>query len=125
MTSPAVAGTMGPMASLLIIDDHDRFRTFARDLLETQGFDVVGEASTGTAGIAEAARLRPDVVLLDVMLPDVDGFTICAAVPGAPIVVMTSSHDVSTFREHLERSRARGFIAKTDLSGESFIALLR
>ena len=113
--------------TLLIVDDHDGFRDFARALLEAQGFDVVGEASSGSAAIAAALTLRPDVVLLDVMLPDLDGFAVCEqllADAGGPEVVMTSSHDASTFRENLERSRARGFIAKTDLSGPALAALL-
>lgn len=111
---------------MLIVDDHDGFRTFARDLLEAQGFDVVGEASTGSVGIEAAANLRPDVVLLDVMLPDVDGFTVCERITdsGAADVVLTSSHDVSTFRLNLERSRARGFISKSELSGPALAALL-
>ena len=65
---------IGP--TLLIVDDHDSFRAIARALLEADGFDVVGEASTGRAGSA-AAELHPDVVLLDVMLPDLDGFAVC------------------------------------------------
>jgi two-component system response regulator FimZ (fimbrial Z protein) len=116
---------MGP--TLLIVDDHDSFRAFARDLLAAGGFDVVGEASTAEAGIAAAAVLQPDVVLLDVMLPDVDGFAACERItadPNGPQVVLTSSHDVSTFRQPLERSRARGFIAKSEISGRALAALL-
>jgi DNA-binding NarL/FixJ family response regulator len=118
---------MNSATTLLIVDDHDGFRTFARDLLGEQGFDVVGEAATGSAAIAAAASLRPDVVLLDVMLPDLDGFAVCDQIKkdsGGPDVVMTSSHDVSTFRQSLERSRARGFIAKSELSGPALTALL-
>ena len=114
-------------ATLLIVDDHDGFRAFARALLEAEGFDVVGEASTGLAGIAAAAQLQPDVVLLDVMLPDLDGFAVCermTADDDAPEVVLTSSHDVSNYRQSLERSRARGFIPKGELSGSALAALL-
>jgi DNA-binding NarL/FixJ family response regulator len=113
--------------TLLIVDDHDGFRTFARDLLQAQGFDVVGEASAGSTAITAVTALRPDVVLLDVMLPDIDGFAVCEQImadSGGPDVVMTSSHDISSFRENLERSRARGFIAKSELSGPALAALL-
>lgn len=118
---------MDSATTLLIVDDHDGFRTFARDLLQEQGFDVVGEASTGSAGIRAAANLQPDVVLLDVMLPDLDGFAVCEQImadTGGPHVVMTSSHDISSFRQSLQHSRARGFIAKSELSGPALVALL-
>jgi two-component system nitrate/nitrite response regulator NarL len=128
MTKPAAPGTMHPMgATLLIVDDHDDFRAFARALLEAEGFDVVGEASSGQAGISAVVELRPQVVLLDVMLPDVDGFAVCEQIttrPDAPEVVLTSSHAVGTFRHSLERSTARGFITKSDLSGPALTALL-
>ena len=62
--------------TVLIVDDHPSFRASARVLLEAEGFDVIGEAADGTSGIAEAKRLRPDLVLLDVQLPDIDGFEV-------------------------------------------------
>ena len=65
--------------TVLIVDDHPSFRASARVLLEAEGFDVIGEAADGTSGIAEARRLRPDLVLLDVQLPDIDGFDVAAA----------------------------------------------
>lgn len=111
--------------TVLIVDDHDGFRAFVRELLEAQGFDVIGEAATGSAGIAAAATLRPDVVLVDVMLPDLDGFSVCERITdsGAADVVLTSSRDFSTVR-NLERSGARGFIPKSELSGSTLAALL-
>jgi DNA-binding NarL/FixJ family response regulator len=128
MTLAATADTIGAIGTtLLIVDDHARFRAFARALLEADGFEVVGEAETGHDAIRAATELRPDVVLLDVMLPDVDGFGVCDAITtahGSPQVVLTSSRDASNYRESLERSRARGFIAKTDLSGAAVSALL-
>jgi DNA-binding NarL/FixJ family response regulator len=120
--------TMPPMgATLLIVDDHDGFRRFARAVLEAEGFDVVGEASTGFAGITAAAELRPDVVLLDVMLPDLDGFAVCERMTIDDValdVVLMSSRDVSNYRQSLERSKARGFIPKGELSGAAVTALL-
>ena len=114
-------------ATLLIVDDHDSFRAFARAVLEADGFDVVGEANTGQAGITAAAELHPDVVLLDVMLPDLDGFAVCERMTiddDGPDVVLTSSRDVSNYRQSLERSRARGFIPKGELSGAALATLI-
>ncbi len=64
--------------TVLIVDDHPSFRASARVLLEAEGFDVIGEAADGTSGIEEASRLRPDLVLLDVQLPDIDGFDVAS-----------------------------------------------
>ena len=111
----------------MIVDDHAGFRAFARALFDAEGFDVVGEADDGESAIAAARTLDPDIVLLDVALPDVDGFTVCdrlTAGAGGPAIVMTSSRDVSSFRRRLEGSRARGFIAKSDLSARSVAELV-
>ena len=62
--------------TVLIVDDHDGFRDSARALLEAEGFAVVGDAADGATAVAAVERLRPDVVLVDVQLPDVDGFTV-------------------------------------------------
>jgi DNA-binding NarL/FixJ family response regulator len=106
--------------TLLIVDDHAGFREFARALFEAEGFVVVGEAENGESALLAAGRLNPDVVLLDVALPDLDGFTVCERLArdgDRPAIVMTSSRDIASHRGALERSRARGFIAKADLSG--------
>jgi DNA-binding NarL/FixJ family response regulator len=113
-------------ATVLIVDDHAGFRSFARALLEAEGFDVVGEAVDGASALATARALAPELVLLDVALPDMDGFAVCDALlrDGAgPAVILTSSRDVSSYRRRLERSRARGFIPKSELSGPSLAAL--
>jgi len=107
---------------LLIVDDHAGFRSFARALLEAEGYDVVGEAEDGESALLAAKALRPQVVLLDVVLPDIDGFLVCDVLSedaDGPAIVMTSSRGVSSYRRRLERSNARGFIAKSDLSGRS------
>lgn len=113
-------------ATVLIVDDHAGFRSFARAMLEADGFDVVGEATDGAAALAAARALAPEIVLLDVALPDMNGFAVCEALlddgPG-PAVVLTSSRDVSAYRSRLQRSRARGFIPKHELSGRA-LALL-
>lgn len=112
--------------SLLIVDDHAGFRSFARALFESEGFDVVGEAPDGASALAAARRLNPEIVLLDVNLPDQDGFSVCeelTAGEDGPAIVMTSSRDISSYRRRLEHSRARGFIAKVDLSGPALAEL--
>src|SRR3954462_12704252 len=97
--------------SVLIVDDHPSFRASARVLLEAEGFDVIGEAADGASGIAEARRLHPDLVLLHVQPPGIDG------VDGAsrrsngagPGIVLVSSRDSSDFGPLVARSGARGF----------------
>src|SRR5215218_9739703 len=112
--------------TVLIVDDHAGFRSFARALLVAEGFDVVGEATDGASALAMARSLAPELVLLDVALPDTDGFAVCDALledgPG-PAVVLTSSRDASAYRRKLERSQARGFIPKSELSGPALAAL--
>jgi DNA-binding NarL/FixJ family response regulator len=114
--------------SVLIVDDHSGFRAGARALLEADGFDVVGEAADGRSAIERARELRPDVVLLDVQLPGMDGFAVAellAAEPTAPVVVLVSSRSPGTFRARLADSPARGFITKAEFSGESLNLVLR
>ena len=112
---------------ILIVDDHPSFRASARVVLESEGFDVVGEAVDGASALTECCRLRPEVVLLDVQLPDTDGFDVCAqiiAYDGAPTVIMTSSRDGSDFGSLVSTSGARGFVPKAELSGERVQELL-
>ena len=99
----------------------------ARALLESEGFDVVGEAEDGAAAIEAARELHPDVVLLDVQLPDVDGFEVAAALTkngSSPAIIMTSSRDACDFGSLVANSGARGFIPKAELSAEAVSALL-
>ena len=113
-------------ATVLIVDDHAGFRSLVRALLEAEGFAVVGEAPDGESAVELARALAPELVLLDVALPDMDGFAVCAALledGSGPAVVLTSSRDVSAYRRRLERSRARGFIPKSELSGRALAAL--
>jgi DNA-binding NarL/FixJ family response regulator len=113
--------------TVLIVDDHPTFRATARMLLEAEGYDVVGEAPDGTSAIACAAQLHPDLVLLDVNLPDLDGFSVAqriTAAPDAPAVVLVSSRDPSDFGPLVRISGARGFIAKGELSGAAIAELL-
>jgi DNA-binding NarL/FixJ family response regulator len=113
--------------SVLVVDDHGDFRRSSRALLEADGFRVVGEAADAEQAIVQVRRLRPDVVLLDVMLPDLDGFAVAdaiSALPNPPAVVLISSREASVYRTRLAATRARGFLAKSELSGAALADLL-
>jgi len=113
--------------TVVIVDDHAGFRSSARALLEAEGFDVVGEAGDGASGLAAVGLLRPRVVLLDIQLPDIDGFEIAERLAGAgdpPAVVLVSTRGISAYRRRLARSPARGFISKSELSGSALSALV-
>jgi len=117
-----------PVTTVLIVDDHPSFRASARALLQAEGFEVVGEAADGAEALRAAEELRPDVVLLDVQLPDIDGFEVAAELARrngrAPAVVLTSSRDGSDFGPLVTQSGARGFVPKADLSAAALVALL-
>ena len=105
---------------MLIVDDHATFRSFARQVLVADGFVVVGEAADGAAAIAVVAELRPDVVLLDVQLPDMDGFAVAevlAAQDNPPAVLLVSSRSRDDYGTLVDASSTAGFIAKATLSG--------
>ena len=113
--------------TVLIVDDHPSFRASARMLLEAEGFEVVGEAPDGRTAIQAVDELRPQMVLLDVQLPDIDGFEVAARISAngsAPAVVLTSSRDVDDLGPLGERTNVRGFIPKSELSGAALEALL-
>ena len=113
-------------ASVLIVDDHPSFRASARRMLEANGYSVVGEAADGEAAIAAAGALRPDLILLDVQLPGIDGFEVAARLHDggtASTIVLTSSRDSADFGDALAESPARGFIAKGELSGATLAEL--
>jgi two-component system nitrate/nitrite response regulator NarL len=112
---------------VLIVDDHADFRASAQALLEAEGFTVVGEAASGVAALAAVERLQPDVVLLDVQLPDLDGFAVSerlAAAAGGPRVVLTSGRSRATYGPRVDAAPACGFLAKAELSGASLAALV-
>jgi DNA-binding NarL/FixJ family response regulator len=112
---------------VLIVDDHAPFRSLARAVLQVEGFEVVGEAADGLSALEAARRLRPSVVLLDVQLPDLDGFEVArrlAADADPPAIVLVSSRDRMSYRRRLAESPARGFISKAELSGAAVAALV-
>jgi DNA-binding NarL/FixJ family response regulator len=113
--------------TVLIVDDHGGFRESVRELLEAEGFDVVGEAADGMEALSEAERLGPEVVLLDIQLPGIDGFGVAeqlAAMPRAPTVVLISSRDAVSYGPRLASTPARGFLAKCELTGAALAGLL-
>ena len=113
--------------TVLIVDDHPSFRASARAVLEANGYDVVGEAQDGASALSAARQLKPDIVLLDVQLPDANGFDICEFLCGdgpQPSIVLVSSRDASDYNGLIQTSHARGFISKGDLSGETLRSVL-
>jgi CheY-like chemotaxis protein len=121
-------GTIGGMRpTVLIVDDHVAFRASARALLEAEGFHVVGEAADAAGAVEAVAVLRPEIVLLDIQLPDLDGLVVAEQLAGAedsPVVVLISSRDAAAYGPRLHQTPARGFIPKSGLSGEALAALI-
>ncbi len=111
---------------VLVVDDHAGFRSMARRLLEADGWNVVGEAWDGASAVATTAALRPDVVLIDIGLPDIDGFAVADRVAeiGSPDIVLVSSRDRDAYEDRIASSVAVGFIAKVDLDGDHLRTVL-
>jgi two-component system response regulator EvgA len=125
--SPASGDNQAMKRTVLIVDDAAVFRSSARRMLEAEGFEVVGEAADGHSAFTAVRDLHPDVVLLDVQLPDLDGFDVASRITrdtGCPNVVLTSSRDGSDFGPLIARSGARGFVPKSELSGNALAAIL-
>jgi DNA-binding NarL/FixJ family response regulator len=115
------------MSSVLIVDDHDTFRVLARAVLEATGYTVAGEAADGESALRTAAEVDPDIVLLDIQLPGIDGFAVAerlAQLPRAPAVVLVSTRDEDAYRERLSEAPALGFVNKSDFSGRALAALV-
>ena len=114
--------------TLLIVDDHAGFRSFARALLQSEGYHVIGEAGDGESALDAVQGLDPDVVLLDIALPGIDGIAVAEllarANPDRPRVVLTSSRDAASYRTRLATSPALGFIPKSDLSAAALDELV-
>jgi len=111
--------------TVLIVDDHPSFRASARTLLEAEGYEVVGEAENGETAVDAARDLQPDLVLLDVQLPGVDGFSVAnqlRKLEDPPIVILTSSRDGADYGRCISDCGAHGFVPKADLSGAAIAA---
>ena len=125
--SARVCHDAGVLPTVFIVDDHEAFRRSARALLEADGFDVVGESEDGESAIDAIATLRPQVVLLDIQLPGIDGFDVAARVAGTadpPAVVLISSREAAAYGSRLRDAPSRGFIPKRELSGDALAALI-
>jgi len=112
---------------VLIVDDHPGFRRSAHRMLAAEGFEVLGESADGASVVARVRALHPQLVLLDVLLPDLDGFAVAellAREPSPPRVVLTSSRDAGDYATRLRASSAVGFVAKAELSGARLAALI-
>jgi DNA-binding NarL/FixJ family response regulator len=112
---------------VLIVDDHEPFRAVARELLESAGYVVTGEAADAAEALAAVAAHAPDAVLLDVQLPDRDGFAVATELAAAngPAVVLISSRDADDYGRRVEACGARGFIPKSKLSAATVVAVLQ
>jgi two-component system response regulator EvgA len=112
---------------LLLIDDHEAFRVNAERALEAEGYDVVGTAVDGESGLRAARELQPDVVLLDVGLPDISGLEVAQRLhdeaPTMPVVLI-STHDAGDFAELARSHGARGFLTKTELSSDALARVI-
>jgi DNA-binding NarL/FixJ family response regulator len=112
---------------VLLVDDDPRFRAVARTLLPVWGFEVAGEASNGQEALDTARRLQPSIVLLDIQLPDLDGFDVTRrllATTPAPAVVLVSTREAIDYGRRIGDSGALGFITKSRLSEDTLRALL-
>jgi DNA-binding NarL/FixJ family response regulator len=113
------------MGRAIVVDDHPAFRASARRLLELTGYEVVGEAPDGASGLALAREQEPELVLLDIALPDMSGFDVADKLAESPSsIVFVSSRDQLDFGRRARESGALGFIAKDRLSEESLLELV-
>jgi DNA-binding NarL/FixJ family response regulator len=125
VTARAVCDDSNVQVTVLIVDDHQGFRASAHALLELDGFAVVGEAADGASALELARELEPELVLLDVALPDTSGFEVAERLAGTPSkVILISSRERRDFGERVRRSGALGFVSKDRLSGAALNAIL-
>ncbi len=111
---------------IAIVDDHNLFRDSLRSLLEARGYEVVGEARNGRDGIELARRLQPDVLLMDLAMPEMGGLdatrAIAREIPKVRVVVLTASDDDAMLFEAL-KAGAQGYLLK-NLEADEFFSLL-
>jgi DNA-binding NarL/FixJ family response regulator len=118
---PAIATTV------MLVDDHASFRAAARWLLETEGYCVVAEATTGESALEQIAAADPELVLLDIGLPGVDGFqvarAICALLSRARVVLTSSRELADIGADRIAACGAVGFVHKAALSRAALAAI--
>jgi DNA-binding NarL/FixJ family response regulator len=111
---------------ILIADDHSLFRDGLRSLLRAQGHEILGEAKNGREAIELARQLQPDVVLMDVSMPELDGIqatkAICAEMPQMKVVILTASEEETTLFDAI-KSGAQGYLLK-NLEADAFFDML-
>jgi DNA-binding NarL/FixJ family response regulator len=114
--------------TILLVDDDELFRRWAIAWLRAEGYDIVGEADRADTAVSWVRRLRPEVVLVDVQLPDLDGFELTEllrAEPQAPAIVLISSRDAADYGNRISASGARGFLRKDQLTADAIERLLQ
>lgn len=125
VSSVTLCDHFGVAVTVLIVDDHPAFRASIHELLELDGFDVVGEAADAASALELARSLEPELVLLDIALPDASGFDVAERLAtGGSKVILTSSRAQRDLGRRLGRSGALGFISKDELSGDALHDLL-
>lgn len=113
--------------TVLIVDDHAGFRAFAREVLALADFEVVAEVADGASALVAMDRSAPAVVLLDIRLPDMDGFAVAKVLAeraDPPTVILVSSRDSIDFGRRIEAAGVAGFISKSRLSPDTLHAVL-
>ena len=110
---------------VLIVDDQEPFRSAARMVVElTDGFEVVGEAETGEASIDAARNLRPDLVLMDVNLPGIDGLDASAKIRAGeepPVVFLVSTYDADVYASRIPASGAAAYLSKGTFAPDTLL----
>lgn len=116
------------MVRVLVVDDQRRFREAARMVLElSDGFELIGEAETGLASVKLAAELRPDLVLMDVNLPDIDGFEATQRIRASaggdrPVVLMLSTYEAVDYAARALEAGASAFVSKSTFAPDELEA---
>jgi DNA-binding NarL/FixJ family response regulator len=124
---PPVINNAHVGARVFVVDDHVGFRESVRRLLEMEGYLVVGEAADGQTALLRMAELQPEIALVDVHLPDIDGLELASRLRKLvypPSVILTSSHDGTDLLQFIATSGASGFVPKAELSREAIERLL-